>query len=146
MKFTLIATSAALGLMTGLTTVLAAADVIVSTTSPALLTRDQKATNACFNAFIGDLFPGRSARVRTVTPANGVDVFPSSDSGSLLAPFKVMEVVMTANLTHGHALLAKSVCRVNGDAKVLRVSTQVTDPAKLVGLTVKDLSLAMSNR
>jgi hypothetical protein len=110
------------------------------------LTRDQKATNACFNAFIGDLFPGKSAPVRTVTPANGVDVFSSSDSGSLLARFKVMEIVMTANLAHGNTLLAKSVCRVNGDAKVLRVSTQITDPAKLARLTVKDLSLAMSNR
>jgi hypothetical protein len=146
MKFTLIATLAAVGLMAGLTTVFAAENVAISAASSAPLTRDQKAVNACFSAFVGDLFPGKSARVRTVAPANGVDVFSSSDSGSLLARFKVMEIVMTATLTHGNALLAKSVCTVNRDAKVLSVSTQVTNPAKLAGLTVKDMSLAMSNR
>ena len=42
--------------------------------------------------------------------------------------------------------LAKSVCTVNRHAEVQRLSTHVTAAAKLAGLTLKDIKLAMTNR
>ena len=146
MKLTLTTTLTAVAMIAGSARAFASDDVIVSgsrTSPPHSL--DQKATNACFNAFIAELLPGGKARVRTVIPADGVNIF-TNDGDSLLAPYKIMVVEMTATAIHGNELLAKSVCTVNRHAEVQRLSTHVTAAAKLAGLTLKDIKLAMTNR
>jgi hypothetical protein len=146
MKLTFATTLAAVAMIAGSACAFASDDVIVSgsRTSP-LHSLDQKATNACFNAFIAELLPGRKTRVRTVIPADGVNIF-TYDGDSLLAPYKIMVVEMTATAIHGNELLARSVCTVNRHAEVQRLSTHVTAAAKLAGLTLKDIKLAMTNR
>jgi len=146
MNLTLINTLAAATLIAGSTGAWASDDLTVSgsrTAPPPSL--DQKATNACFNAFIAELLPGSTARVRTVMPADSVNIF-TYDGDNVLAPYKVMEVEMTAKSVHSNELLAKSFCKVNRQAKVLDLSTQITAAAKLAGLTLKDITLAMTNR
>jgi len=105
---------------------------------------DQKATNACFDAFVAELLPGNTARLRIVFPSEGVDIF-TYEGDSLVDPYKVMVVEMTAK-ANGNELLAKSFCTVNRHAKVLRLSTYATAAAKRAGLTLKNISLAMTIR
>jgi len=147
MKLTLTTTLAAVALIAGSTCALASDDLTVSGSrnSPPL-SLDQKATSACFNAFIAELLPGSTARVRTVIPADSVNIFAYYDGDSLLAPYKVMEVEMIAKSVHSNDLLAKSFCKVNRHAKVLALSTKITAAAKLAGLTPKDIKLAMTTR
>jgi hypothetical protein len=146
MKLTLTPTLAAAALIAGSTCAWAANDITVSgsriSPPPSL---DQKATNACFNAFIADLLPGSKVQVRTVIPADGVYIF-TYGGDSLVDPYKVMEVEMTAHSVTSNDLLAKSFCSVNRNARVLRLSTQITAAAKLAGLTLKDIKLAMTKR
>jgi hypothetical protein len=124
----------------------AADDLIVSgnraSAAPSL---DQKATNACFEAFLAELLPGNTARVRTIIPADGVNIF-TDDGDSLVSPYKTMVVEMTANAIQGNELLARSVCRVNRHAKVLRLAMHVTAAGKVAGLSLESIKLAMTNR
>jgi hypothetical protein len=146
MKFTLTSGLAAAALIAGSACAAAADDFIVSgnRTSPPL-SLDQKATNACFNAFVAELLPGNTARVRTVFPSDSVNVF-TYEGDNLVDPYKIMLVEMTAKAVHGNELLAKSICTVNRHAKVLRLSTHATAAAKRAGLTLKDINLAMTVR
>jgi hypothetical protein len=94
MKFTLTTTLAAVAMIAGSACAFASDDLIVSgsrTSPPPSL--DQKATNACFNAFIAELLPGTTARVRVVIPADGVNIF-KYDGDSVLDPYKIMVVEM----------------------------------------------------
>jgi hypothetical protein len=52
---------------------------------------------------------------------------------------------MSAAKAQGGDLLAKSYCRVDRNAKVLRLETHVTDTAKLTDLTLKDIRLAIAS-
>jgi hypothetical protein len=146
MKFTLTSTLAVTALIAGSASAGAADDVIVSGSRrappPSL---DQKATNACFNAFIAELLPGNKVRLRIVSPSDDVNVF-TYEGDSLVDPYKVMVVEMTATAGDGNELLAKSICKVNRHAKVLHLSTHATAAAKRAGLTLKDIHLAMTIR
>jgi hypothetical protein len=146
MKVTFTTTLAPVAMIAVSACAFASDDLIVSgsrTTPPPSL--DQKATNVCFNAFIAELLPGSTARVHVVIPADGVNIF-TYEGDSLVDPYKVMVVEMTAKATHGNELLARSVCTVNRHAEVLRHSTHVTAAGKLAGLTLKDIKLAMTSR
>jgi hypothetical protein len=114
--------------------------------TPTFLTRDQKATNACLNAFVAQLLPNGSALVRTVIPAGGTRIFKSIAEDPQLAPHTVMDMEMSAAASKDGGLLAKSFCRVDRDAKVLRLETHVTDKAKLAALKIEDIKLAMTIR
>jgi len=143
---TLAAALVTAGMIAGSPYVFASNEVVVSGNRPSTrLSPDQKATIACFDAFIAKLLPGSSARVRVVMPANGNTVF-YHDQGSVLSRYELMELNMNANLARSNELLARSICRVNRDAKVLRLSVQITDPVKLTGLTLKDIALKMASR
>ena len=145
MKLTFTTTLTTVAMIAGSACAFASDDLIVSgspTSPPHSL--DQKATNACFNAFIAELLPGGKARVRTVIPADGINIF-TYDGDSLLAPYKIMVVEMTAKTIRGNELLAKSVCTVNRHAEVQRLSTHVTATVKPAGLTLKDIKLAITN-
>jgi hypothetical protein len=145
MKFTLTSSLAAAPLIAGSACAWAADDVVVSgsrTLPPPSL--DQKATNACFDAFVAELLPGSTARLRIVFPSEGVNIF-TYEGDSLVDPYKIMVVEMTAK-ANGNELLAKSICTVNRHAKVLRLSTHTTAAPKRAGLTLKDMSLAMTIR
>jgi hypothetical protein len=125
-----------------------AADSILVSASPARswLSLDQKATNACFNAFLAQLLPGSSALVRTIMAAGSTPVFTSIAKDPLLAPYKVMDVGMSAAKAQGAGTCWPRRCRVDRNAKVLQLDTHITDTAKLAGLTLKDIKLAMTNR
>jgi len=124
-----------------------AADSVLVSASPApsRLSLDQQATNACLNAFLAQVLPGSSVLVRTVMAAGSTPIFTSIATDPLLAPYKVMDVEMSAAKAQGGGLLAKSFCRVDRSAKVLQLETHVTDAAKLAGLTLKDIRLAMAS-
>jgi hypothetical protein len=146
MKITLTSSLAAAVLIAGPACAWAADDVIVSgsrTLPPPSL--DQKATNACFDAFIAELLPDNTARVRAVLPSGSVNVF-TYEGDNLVDPYKFMVVEMTAKTVHGNELLAKSICTVNRHAKVLSLSTHATAAAKNAGLMLKDIKLAVTNR
>jgi hypothetical protein len=119
----------------------------VASPIPSRLSLDQKATNACFNAFLARLLPGSSVLVRTVMAAGSTGgIFTSIAEDPLLAPYRVMNVEITAATVQGGDLLAKSFCRVDRNAKVLQFKTHIADTAKLAGLTLNDIKLAMTNR
>jgi hypothetical protein len=135
-----------LTITTTVATVMLIAGAAATGKQPSLrISLDAKATDACFNAFAARILPGGIARVRTVISPGGAQVF-SAAPGSILADYKVMEVTMTANLARSNDLLAKSVCTVNKAAKVLNLSISLPDPAKLAGLTLKDIKLAVADR
>jgi hypothetical protein len=144
MKFTLTAALAVTALTAG--SAWAADDVIISgsRTSPPL-SLDQRATNACLDAFVAELLPGSAAHVRAVFPSGDVNIF-TYEGDSLVDPYKIMVVEMTAKAVHGDELFAKSICEVNRHAKVLRLSTHATAAAKRAGLTLNDVKLAMTIR
>jgi hypothetical protein len=144
MKVIVITTLAAVATIAAAATGVAANQGVSSGSQGAApLSLDQKATSACFSAFIAKMIPGSAVRARSAMPADGTSIF-SSVGGSLLAPYKIMEVEMTVNSVSNNALLATSVCTVNRDAKVLRLSTRLTDAAKLTGFTLKDIKLTMT--
>ena len=146
MKVTFTTTLAPVAMIAVSACAFASDDLIVSgsrTTPPPSL--DQKATNVCFNAFIAELLPGSTARVRVVIPADGANIF-TYEGDSLVDPYKIMVVEMTAKATHGNELLAKSVCTVNRHAEVQHLSTHITAAAKRAGLALKDIKLVMTNR
>jgi len=145
MKLAITTTLATLALVAGSAAPAADAVLVSASPAPARLSLDQKATNACFNAFVAQLLPGNATQVRTVMAAGSASIF-TSIGDSLLAPYKVMEVEMSAARARGGELLARSVCRVDRNAKVLQVETHVTDAAKLSGLRLRDIKLAMTNR
>jgi hypothetical protein len=146
MKFTLTSTLAAAALIAGSACAWAADDVIVSGSRSSLPpSLDQKATNACFDAFIAELLPGNTARLRIVLPSEPVNIF-TYEGDNVVDPYKIMVVEMTAKAVRGNELLAKSICTVNRHAKVLRLSTHATAAAKRAGLTLKDINLAMTIR
>jgi len=145
MKLAITTTLAMLTLVAGSAARAADAVLVSASPAPARLSLDQKATNACFNAFVAQLLPGNSTRIRTVMAAGSASIFTSLDD-SLLAPYKLMDVEMSATKAQGGELLAKSLCRVNRNAKVLQLETHVTDAARLSGLALKDIKLAMTNR
>jgi hypothetical protein len=143
MKANTTTTLVAAALVAASTAVLAQGEVLVSgSRSPRPLSLDQRAVNACYSAFYREIMPGSTVPSRTVALPGGTDVFASLGS-SLLAPYKVMEVEMTAR-THSQELLATSVCIVTRNARVVKLDTSVADPAKLTGLLPKDLRVAMT--
>jgi hypothetical protein len=142
MKNALITTLSAVSLLALSATVLAQGEVVVVGTQPSQRQNaDQKATNACVAAFFADLFPGRQPAVRTVTAPGSSEVF-GSIGNSPLAPYKQMEIEMTAHTRTGE-LLASSVCVVSRSARIVKMTMQVPDRAKLAGLQPKDLKIAM---
>jgi len=142
MNLKLTTTTAAL-ILIGASAANAADDVVVHAVRPvAHQSLDQRAAGACVEAFIAELRLGDSTRVRTVMPADGEAIFRSGDS--MPAFYRIMRVDMTVNSAHGNDLLAKSVCKVNRDARVVHLSTQINNRAKLAGLTAEDIRMAMS--
>lgn len=136
----------ALALSAGTATALANDAVVISGhTATPYISLDQRATQACVDAFIARLLPGNSVPVRSVVPPGEVPVF-SYTTDVVIAPYMLMSVDMTATLVHGNQLLAKSVCKVNRNAKVVNLATRITDPAKLAGLLLQDVRLAMLTR
>jgi hypothetical protein len=105
--------------------------------SPAASAED-RAEGACFQAFIKQIIPNGTARVRVEDRSGGTQIFTGHDYWGA----ELMNVEMTAKLAKGNHLLASGYCTVDSTAKVLRLSSRVIDPAKLAAVTLKDLKLA----
>jgi hypothetical protein len=144
MKFAM-SVLAAMTLLAAATAPAADAILVSASLTPSRFSLDQRATDACFNAFLAKLLPGRSGLVHTVMAAGSTPVFASIASDPQLAPYRVMNVEMSAAMKQGGGLLATSFCRVDRNAKVLQLDTHVTDAATLRGLTLKDVRLAMAS-
>ena len=115
-----------------------AGDTTIYGSRPAkTVSREDAATNACFEAFIKQLIPNSNVRVRTVSLATN-QVF---DSSSLV---NQMDVTMSARSSITGKELANSRCTVTNRAKVVSLYTHVTQPAGLAGLTPRDIKLAQT--
>lgn len=96
--------------------------VVTGQPSPTAPSVDQQAVNACITAFASKLWPQRArARVRAAMPAHHAEVFSKMDAMDR-ETLKVMEVEMQAYLPDTDRILAKSVCTVGANARVLNLS------------------------
>jgi hypothetical protein len=131
---TLLATAALLAW----TAAIFAGDVTIKGTRPAkAASGEDAATQACFEAFIKQLLPGSSVKVRTVSLATN-RVFDSFALGDQ------MDVTMSASSGRTGKELARSRCTVTRSARVISLYTHVTQPAGLDGLSPRDIKLAMT--
>ena len=139
MKSILVTTVAA-ALIAGSTGALAN-DIVISgnANSPGASAED-KATTACFDAFVKKVLPDSQVRVREIDQSGGTQIFNNNAYGLQ------MDVYMTATLASTHEKLATGFCTVNNNATVTRLSFRATNPAKLAGLGVKDIKLALVTR
>jgi hypothetical protein len=116
-------------------------DVVISgnARAPSASVED-KATMACFDAFIKKVLPESNVRIRVVDQSGGAQIFNNNPYGLQ------MDVEMTASLASTHEKLATGRCTVNSNSKVTRLSFSATNPTKLAGLTSKDIKLALVTR
>ena len=116
-------------------------DVVISgnANKPGASTED-KATTACFDAFVKKVLPDAAVRVRVVDQSGGAQIFNNNPYGL------EMNVYMTATLASTHEKLATGYCIVSSNAKVSRLSYHASNPAKLAGLSAKDIKLALVTR
>jgi hypothetical protein len=103
---------------------------------------EDKAESACFQAFIKQIAPNSTVRVRVEDRSGGAQIFTGHDYWGA----ELMNVDMTAKLAKDNHLLARGYCIVNSSAKVINLSSHVIDPARLAAVTVKDLKLASNAR
>jgi hypothetical protein len=96
---------------------------------------EEAATNACFQAFLHELFPGSNVRVRTVNRAQN-RVFDDE------AIIDEMSVHMVARSGGGNQELANGDCIVNRSAHVISLYTRKLEPQRLAALTVHDIQVA----
>jgi hypothetical protein len=90
---------------------------------------DDRATSACFEAFIAKIRPDSRLRV-SVAPKSGLaQMFLP---GSVVAE---MDVSMVAKELHSGKLLANGLCTVTREAKVQQLKVNVREPTRLAELT-----------
>ncbi len=138
MKLFLATTVAAL--IAGSTGALANDIVISGNANKSGASPEDKATTACFDAFVKKVLPDAAVRVRVIDQSGGAQIFNNNPYGLQ------MNVYMTATLASTHEKLASGYCTVNKDAKVSRLSYRANNPAKLASLSLKDLKLALVTR
>ena len=116
-------------------------DIVISGSAnkPGSSTEDKAAT-ACLDAFVKKVLPDAAVRVRVVDQSGGAQIFNNNPYGL------AMNVDMTATLASTHEKLASGYCTVSSSAKVSRLSFRANNPAKLAGLGVKDIKLALVTR
>jgi hypothetical protein len=137
MKSLITIAAGTLAIAAGMAAAWADADVVDrSGQTSALSIRDQKAVNACADAFFARIAPGLAAKAHILVPPSSAAVM------SHLQPDLALEVTMEAK-TAGHVLLARSTCRVTFEAKVTRLDTSVPNPSMLAGLAPRDIHLAI---
>jgi hypothetical protein len=138
MKVALSTTLATLAIIVGSTRLCVASDIVVSSTpyTPAV-SPYQRAVSACVSSFMGKIMPGNTTPVRTAFAPS----IHESDF-SLGGYFVPIDVTLTARSARNGGLLAQSECQVDRFAKVRNLSLTASDPAKLAGLSVKDLRVA----
>ena len=139
MKSILVTTVAA-ALIAGSTGVLANDIVISGNANARGASAEDKGTAACFDAFVKKVLPDSQVRVRVVDQSGGTQIFNNNAYGLQ------MNVYMTATLASTHEKLATGYCTVGSNAKISRLSFRVINPAKLAGLGVKDIKLALVTR
>jgi hypothetical protein len=116
---------------------LAVVDHSGQTSAPSI--RDQAALNACADAFLARIAPGSTPKSHILVPPGERAILSPS------RPNVTLEVTMEAR-SSGHALLARSICEVNYQAKVIHLSTSVAGPAVLARLALKDIQLGLVSR
>jgi hypothetical protein len=101
---------------------------------------DSRAVQSCVDAFVAEALPGRQMKVRVVTKGAAPIFGGQSYFGTQ------MDVSLSARARSTGALLASATCTVSNVAKVTRLITQVTDPARLAAIPASDLKLALASR
>ncbi len=137
MKSLITLAAGTLALTAGMATAFADVDIVDhGGQTSGLLIHDQKALNACADAFMAKIAPGSAAKAHVRVPPSVGRRLPYLREGISL------EVTMEAR-NAGQALLARSTCEVNYQAKVTRLNTSVPNPSMLAGLTPKDIHLGI---
>jgi hypothetical protein len=98
-----------------------------------LTTHDQKAVDACANAFLTKIAPGSTFNPHAAKPA-------TKHAMSILQPNMILEVSMEAQSAE-HDLLAKATCTVNYDARVTRLNVEVAQPSILARTAAAKIQL-----
>jgi hypothetical protein len=140
MKSLIASTVATLALLAG--TAAAVADpavVVLGGQEPALSVRDQRAVNACADAFIAKIAPGTTVLSNVALPPGKSSVL------SPTVPNIGVEVTLEAMSAH-HGVLAKATCETNYQAKVMHLYTRVLQPAIVAGLTRTELRQTLVGR
>lgn len=122
-------------IVTALTAVaiIAAASTSAAPTSSGSI--DQRAIDICIQAFVAEIFPGKSLHLRFTGSRHDTDELGKGIAGA-------MDVPLTARTANGNEMLASGTCTVTSALKVTNLSMAVPDQAKLAKLTVKDIRLA----
>lgn len=134
-----IATAVAAALIAASTGALAN-DIVISGNANSGASAEDRATTACFDAFIKKVLPDSAVRVRVIDQSKGEQIFNNNPYGLQ------MNVYMTATLKSTHERLATGYCTVSSNAKVSQLSFRANNPVKLAGLNAKDLKLALVTR
>jgi hypothetical protein len=140
MKSLVTLTGATVALIAGSAMAFADLDVIDhsgQTSAPSI--RDQAALNACADAFLARIAPGSTPKAHILVPPGERTILSPS------RPNITLEVTMEARST-SHALLARSTCEVDYQAKVTHMFTSVVEPAVLARLALKDIQLGLVSR
>jgi hypothetical protein len=137
MKLLVTITASTVALLAGTAPALADVDGVGQSRATASLSmHDQKALNACADAFLAKIAPANTAKVQVhVPPILGKKL-------SRMQPGFSLEVTMEAR-TASHVLLAESTCEVDYEARVTRLDTSVPNPSMLAGLAPKDIHLGI---
>jgi hypothetical protein len=97
--------------------------------------QDERAVQACVDAFTGEALAGKNLKVRAVVRGEN-QIFIT---GSFVDR---MDVSMVARARSTGAQLASAQCTVNRDAKVETIKTRISDSALLARLGSHDITLA----
>jgi hypothetical protein len=103
---------------------------------------DQRATNACLQAFLAKIRPDSPIRLPVGNDTSASDPVFKNLNSSPVAPYVTMQVEINAGSRSDGKIFAKSVCIVDRQAVVRSLSVSVTDSVKLSQLQSKDLRLA----
>jgi hypothetical protein len=117
--------------------------IVMAGAGAAQLSADQRATDACLQAFLTKIRPDSSVRLHAGNETTASDPVFKSPTASPLAPYVTMQVEMNAGSRSDGKVFAKSVCIVDRQAVIRSLSVSVADPVKLSQIQSKDLRLAV---
>jgi hypothetical protein len=122
-----------------LVSVAAAEDDVTVYGKPHYTSRDERAVQACINAFAESIFPGRNVKVRAVM-GEGSQIFNSNSLANQ------MDVTLSAKQRSSGKMLASANCTVSDAAKVTILRTKVQDATLVAQVSAQDISLATRAR
>jgi len=106
---------------------------------------DERALRACVSAFADKLQLAQGVHVRGVMNGQSGELF-GSISGSPLAPYRTMQIDLSARRRDDGRVLATGWCNVARNAHILGFTTRIRDAEALAALKQGNLQLALAVR